>query len=44
MKFSQLIECNTRNIFLENSYAKYGEEPSPKHLSEKLKFGISLDQ
>ena len=26
MKFSQLIEYNMRNIFLEKSYTKLGEE------------------
>ena len=28
MKFGQLIECNMRNIFLEKSYTKCGEEIS----------------
>ena len=37
MKFSQLTECNMRNIFLEQSYTKYGGETSPKLFSEKLK-------
>ena len=27
MKLGQLIEYNVRNIFLEKTYAKYGEEP-----------------
>ena len=44
MKFGQLIECNMRNIFLENSYTKYGGETSPRPFSEKLKLSISLDQ
>ena len=34
MKFGHLIECN-RNIFLEKSYAKCGEETSPRPFSEK---------
>ena len=40
MKFGQLIEYSTRNIFLEKSYTKYGREiiPGPSKLS------ISLDQ
>ena len=33
-----------RNIFLEKSYRKYGEEASPRPFSEKLKLSISLDQ
>ena len=44
MKFGQLIECNTRNIFLEKSYAKCDEETRPIPFSEKLKLSISLDQ
>ena len=44
MKFGQLIERNMRNIFLEKSYRKYGEEASPRPFSEKLKLSISLDQ
>ena len=44
MKFGQLIECNMRNIVLEKSCTKYGGETSPRHFSEKLKLGISLDQ
>ena len=43
-KFGQLIECNRRSIFLENSYIKYGGETSPRPFSEKLKLSISLDQ
>ena len=38
IKFGQLIEWNMRNIFLEKSYAKYGEETSPWPFSEKIKF------
>ena len=44
MKFGQLIECNMRNIFLEKSYKKCGEETSPRPFSEKLKLSTSLDQ
>ena len=44
MKFGQLIECNMKNIFLKKSYAKCGEETSPRLFSEKLKLNISLDQ
>ena len=43
MKFGQLIECNTRNIF-EKSCTKCGQETSPRPFSEKLKLNISLDQ
>ena len=44
MKFGQLIECNTRNIFLENSSTKCGGETSPRPFFRKLKLGISLHQ
>ena len=44
VKFGQLIECNMRNIFLENSYPKCGGEASPKPFSKKPKLSISLDQ
>ena len=44
MKFGQLIECNMRNIFLEKSFTKCGEESSLRPFSEKLKLSISLDQ
>ena len=44
LKFGQLIECNMKNIFLEKSYTKCGEETSPLPFSEKLKLSISLDQ
>ena len=37
MKFGQLLEYNMRNIFLETSYTKCGEETSPRPFSEKLK-------
>ena len=29
MKFGQLTEYNTRNIFVETSYTKYGGETDP---------------
>ena len=44
MRFGQVIEHNMRNIFLENSYKKCGEETSPRPFSKKLKLSISLDQ
>ena len=44
MKLGQLIEYNMRNIILEKSYAKCGEETSPRPFSGKLKLSISLDQ
>ena len=40
IKFGQLIECNTRNIFLENSCPNCGGETSPGTFSEKLKLSI----
>ena len=44
MKYGQLIEYNTRNIFLEKSYMKYFEETIIRPFSIKLKLSISLDQ
>ena len=44
MKFGQLIEYNTRNIFLEKSYTKLGGETSPRPFYGKLKLSISLEQ
>ena len=44
MKFGQLIEYNTRNVFIKKSYIKCGEEASPRHFYEKSKLSISLDQ
>ena len=41
IKFGQLIECNMRNIFLENSYTKSGGEAIPRPLKSKL--SIALD-
>ena len=37
MKFSQLIEYNTQNIFIEKSYIKSGGETSPRSLPKKIK-------
>ena len=42
--FGQSIEYNMRKTFLEKSDTKCGEETSPRTFSEKIKFGISLDQ
>ena len=44
MKFGQLIECNMRNIFLENPYTKCGGETRDIPFSEKLKLSIPLNQ
>ena len=44
MKFGQLTDYDTRNIFLGKSYTKCGGETSPRLFSEKLKLSISLDQ
>ena len=44
MKFSQLIEYNMRNTFVEKSYTKYGGETIPRPFSKKSKLSISLDQ
>ena len=44
MKFDQLLDYELRNIFLEKSYTKYGEETSLIPFSEKLKLSIPLDQ
>ena len=44
MKFGQLIECNTTNIFVEKSYTKCAEETIPRPLSKISKLNISLDQ
>ena len=34
MKFGQLIKCNMRNIFLEKSFTKCGEEIVPRPSSK----------
>ena len=44
MKFGQLIEYNTRNIFLEKSHIKCGEETRPRPFSKKSKLRIFFDQ
>ena len=44
MKSDQLIEYNMRNIFLEKSYIKFGEESNPRSFYKKSKLSISLDQ
>ena len=40
---SQLIEHNTRNIFLEKSYTKCDGQTIPRPFSKKSKLNISLD-
>ena len=35
MKSEQLREHNMRNVFLEKSYTKYGEEIIPRPFSKK---------
>ena len=42
MKFRQLIEYNMRNIFLEKSYSKFGEEASPICFYKKSELSIYL--
>ena len=44
MKFGQLIEYNMRNIFLEISYTKCGEEANLRPSYKNTKLSISLDQ
>ena len=44
MKFGQLIEYNTRNIFVEKSYTKCAAETILKPLFKKSKLRLSLDQ
>ena len=41
MNFSQLIEYNLRNIFLEKSCTKCGGKTSPKTFFKKSKLSIS---
>ena len=43
MKFGQLIEYNTRNIFLEKSHTKCCGETIPRPFSNKSNLSISLD-
>ena len=42
VEFGQLIEYNTRKIFLEKSCPKFGGETSPKPFSKKSNLSISL--
>ena len=44
MKFSQFIEYNMKNIFLEISCRKFDEGTSPRPFYKKLKWNISLGQ
>ena len=44
MKSGQLIEYNMRNIFIEKSDTKCGEETNPRPFSKKIKLSISLRQ
>ena len=44
MKFGQSIEYNMRNIFLEQSYTKFGGATIPRPLPKKTKGSISLDR
>ena len=45
MRFGQLIiEYNKRNIFLETSYTRCGEETIPRPFSKKSILSISLNQ
>ena len=44
MKFGQLIEYNTRKIFLKKSYTKCGGETIPRPFTKKSKLSISLGQ
>ena len=43
MKFSQLIEYNMRNIFLENDPQSVGDA-SPRPFPKNSKLSISLDE
>ena len=42
MKFGKLIEYNMKNIFIEKSYTKCGEETSPRPFSGKLRLLSSV--
>ena len=44
MKFGQFIECNMRNIFLENLCTKCDVKTIPRPFSKKLKLSVSMDQ
>ena len=43
MKFGQLIEYNTKKIFLEKLYTKYVGETIPRPFSKKTNLSISRD-
>ena len=43
INFSQLIEHNMTNIFLDKSYIKCDEESIPRPFSKNSKLSISLD-
>ena len=43
MKFGQLIECITRNIFVEILYTKFDGKTSPKPFSKEQKLSISAN-
>ena len=43
MKFGQLTEYNTRNVFIEKSFTKCGGETIPRPFYKKSKMNISLD-
>ena len=44
MNFTQLIEYNIINTFVEKSYKKRGGETIPGPFSKKSKLSISLDE
>ena len=44
MKFSQLIEYDMKNIFLEKSYTKFGGEASSRPFYKISKSRISLNE
>ena len=44
MVFGQLTDYNMKNIFLEKSYSKCGEETIPRNFSQKSQMSIYLDQ
>ena len=43
-KFGQLLEYNTKNVFLEKSYINCDEEIIPKPFSQKSNWSLCLDQ
>ena len=43
IKFGQLIQYDTKKIFVEKLYTKYTGETIPKSLCKKSKLSISLD-